>query len=125
MRLLVEILIIGSLIYLAWDIPLRQRADQVQAAVQAAVRATVTSKQPATAPEQTVATPVPQTRTPIPQPKPMITAPPPRGAWMWDTKRQSVLDRPAYGQTQISQKYQDASGRTYWIDAQGVRHYDP
>ncbi len=43
---------------------------------------------------------------------------------MWDPKRQRVLDRPAYGQTQVSQKYQDASGRSYWIDAQGVRHYD-
>jgi len=35
-----------------------------------------------------------------------------------------VLDRPAYDQTQPQTRYQDASGRTYWIDAQGLRHYD-
>ena len=120
MRLLVEILIIGALIYLAWDMPLKQRAEQVQAAV----RAALPSKQPATAPEETVTTPVPQTTTPVPRPRPIIRATPPRGAWMWDPKRQSVLDRPAYGQTQPVQRYQDPSGRSYWIDAQGVRHYD-
>ena len=121
-RLLVEILIFGALIYLAWDTPLKQRADQVQAAV----RAAAASKPPAAAPEQTAAAPVAPTPipTPIPLPRPMITAPPPRGAWMWDAKRQSALDRPAYGQTQSVQRYQDPYGRSYWIDANGVRHYD-
>ena len=120
MRLLFEILIVGALIYLAWDMPLKQRADQVQAAMRAAVK----SKPPAAAPEETVAPPVPPTSTPIPLLRPIQRATVPPGAWMWDPKRQSVLDRPAYGQTQLSQKYQDASGRSYWIDAQGVRHYD-
>jgi hypothetical protein len=43
-----------------------------------------------------------------------------------DPNHRSTLDRPAYDQTQpsTSTRYQDASGRSYWIDAQGVRHYD-
>jgi hypothetical protein len=72
MRLLVEILIVGALIYLAWDMPLKQRVDQVQAAV----RAAVASKQPATAPQEPVVAPTAPTSTPIPQPSPIITATP-------------------------------------------------
>jgi hypothetical protein len=120
MRLVFEILIIGALIYLAWDMPLKQRADQVQAAV----RAAAASKQPATAPQEPVVAPVAQTTTPVPLLRPIQRATVPPGAWMWDPKRQSALDRPAYGQTQPVQRYQDPSGRSYWIDAQGVRHYD-
>jgi len=122
-RLLVEILVFGTLIYLAWDTPLKQRVDQVQAAARAAVHA---AESPAPTPGGTVPTPAASTPipTPIPLPRPMITAPPPRGAWMWDAKRQSALDRPAYGQTQPVQRYQDPYGRSYWIDANGVRHYD-
>ena len=120
MRLLVEILIVGALIYVAWDMPLKQRVDQVQAAV----RAAMPSKQPATAPQEPVVAPAAPTSTPIPLLRPIQRATVPPGVWMWDPKHQSVLDRPAYGQTQVSQKYQDASGRSYWIDAQGVRHYD-
>ena len=122
MRLLVEILVLGALIYLAWDVPLKQRVDQVQAAV----RAAAAPKQPAASSEERTPAPVAPTPTPapIPVPRPMITAPPLRGAWMWDAKRQTALDRPAYGQTQPVQRYQDPYGRSYWIDAQGVRHYD-
>ena len=75
MRLLVEILIIGALIYLAWDMPLKQRADQVQAAV----RAVVKSKPPAAAPEETVAPPAAPTSTPIPLLRPIQRATVPPG----------------------------------------------
>jgi hypothetical protein len=43
---------------------------------------------------------------------------------MWDEKHHSPLDRPAYDETQPVQKYHDQYGRSYWIDANGVRHYD-
>ncbi len=116
MRLLVEILVVGALIYLGWEQPFKERANQVRAAV--------TSKQAAVAQPESTAAPAAPTPTPIPQPRPMIRATPPPGAWRTDPNHRSVLDRPAYDQTQPSQRYQDASGRTYWIDAQGVRHYD-
>ena len=129
MRLLVEILIIGGLIYLGWEQPLKQRADEVKEAIRAAGHAlehpqsseTQRTVPPATA--APAATPIP---TPIPQARVTITAPTPtpRGAWMWDEKHRSVLDRPAYDQSQPVQKYHDQYGRSYWIDANGVRHYD-
>ena len=113
MRLLVEIVIIGGLIYLGWEKPFKEWQNQVRAAV--------TSNQEAASHETVTA---PAAQNPIPQPGPIITSPSQHGAWMWDPKRQSTLDRPAYGQTQPVQRYQDPLGRSYWIDAQGVWHYD-
>jgi len=66
MRLLFEILIIGALIYLMWDVPLKQRVDKLRAAV--------TSK-------QTTAPPMP--------------IPTPHGAWLWDPNHHGTLDRPS------------------------------
>jgi len=54
-------------------------------------------------------------------PKPSPTA---SGQWMWDPAHRSALDRPAYDSKEPSQRYQDVQRRKYWIDAQGVRHYD-
>jgi hypothetical protein len=122
-RFLVEVLIIGGLIYLGWEQPFKGRFEQVQAGVRAA---TASKLKPATS-QETVA-PVAPTPSPaaIPQPRAIIAAPTPtpRGAWMWDEKHHSVLDRPAYDQTQPQQRYHDQYGRSYWIDANGVRHYD-
>jgi hypothetical protein len=124
-RLLIEILIIGGLIYLGWEQPFKGRLEQVQAAVRAAaaskLKPTAIPQEPASAPATAA------TAGPIPQPRAMITAPTPtpRGAWMWDQKeRHSALDRPAYDQTQPVQRYHDQYGRSYWLDANGVRHYD-
>ena len=113
MRLLIEIVIIGGLIYFGWEKPFKEWRNQV--------RATVTSKQE-TASQGSITTPAVPPPTPIPQ----------HGAWMWDPNHRSALDRPAYDQTGAfgavpsgtPPKYRDASGRTYWIDAQGVPHYD-
>jgi len=118
MRLLFEILVIGALIYLGWDTPLKQRVDRL--------RAGGTSKPPTTAPasQKTAPAATAPTPTPVPFLKPIIRATPPTGAWMWDSKHRSTLDRPAYGQTQPVQRYQDPFGRHYWIDADGARHYD-
>ena len=128
MRFLVEVLIIGGLIYLGWEQPFKTRLEQVQAAVRAAAH---TPERPGPSETQQTllpkTTPTPTTTpTAIPQPRLTFAAPTPtpRGAWMWDEKHHSPLDRPAYDQTQPVQRYHDQYGRSYWIDANGVRHYD-
>jgi hypothetical protein len=127
MRLLVELLIIGGLISLAWEQPLKARLEQLEATVRAAAAA-IGSKLKSTAVPQETPVPVAPavTATPVPQPKVIFVTPTatPRGAWMWDEKHHSVLDRPAYDQTQPVQRYHDQYGHGYWLDANGVRHYD-
>ena len=124
MRFLIEVLIIGGLIYLGWEQPFKGRLQQVETAVRGAaaskIKPTAIPQEPAAAPAATV------TPTPIQQPRAVIAAPAPtpRGAWMWDEKHHSPLDRPAYDQAQPVQRYHDQYGRSYWIDANGVRHYD-
>jgi hypothetical protein len=127
MRSVIEILIIGGLIYLGWEQPFKQRADEVKQAIHTAGHALehpTSSETPRTVPPATPAATA--TPTPIPQPRAISGAPTPspHGAWMWDEKHRSVLDRPAYDQTQPAQRYHDEYGRSYWIDANGVRHYD-
>src|SRR6266849_2914704 len=115
MRLIAEIFIVGALIYFGWEKPFKDWADEG--------RFRLTGKRAAAAPQEAV--PAAPTPTPAPRIVPGIqglSTPSPRGAWMWDPNHRSALDRPAYDQTQP--RYQDASGRSYWIDAQGVRHYD-
>jgi hypothetical protein len=123
-RFLIEVLIIGGLISLGWEQPFKGRLEQVQAAVRAAAASKL---KPTVIPQETPV-PVAPTATPIPiaQPRAVIAAPTPtaRGAWMWDEKHHSPLDRPAYDQTQPVQRYHDQYGRSYWLDTNGVRHYD-
>jgi hypothetical protein len=76
MRLLFEILVIGALIYLGWDMPLKQRVDQLRGTVTSKPRATAPASQK-TAPAATAPTP-----TPVPFLKPIIRATPPTGTWM-------------------------------------------
>ena len=138
MRLLVETFIAAALIYLGWEKPFKQWGHEI--------RAKVTSKQATAAPQQTEPTRGAWMSTPNhpgaldrPAGSAIATAPSPAapaasrpGAWMWDPNHRSTLDRPAYDQTGpfgavpsgTSPRYRDASGRTYWIDAQGVPHYD-
>ncbi|PYJ24067.1 MAG: hypothetical protein DME99_00760 [Verrucomicrobia bacterium] len=86
MRLLVEIFIIGGLIYLGWEQPFKEQLDQV--------RAKVTAKQAQVAPQEL-------TRRPAPAPRiapDMIHDPSvPRGAWRLDPNHRSTLDAPAHG----------------------------
>jgi hypothetical protein len=84
MRLLVEILIVGGLIYLGWDTSFKQRVDQVHAGVNAVGQAV--SKR-ATPSAETAAAPAPQVR-------PIIQATPQHGSWMWDPNHHAPLDRP-------------------------------
>src|SRR5437773_9226634 len=123
MRPLVQIVVIGGLIYLGWEKPFKQWVDEM--------RAKVTSKQATPASQQTaptgggawMSTPDHPGALDRPAGSAIATAPSPAapatsrpGAWMWDSNHRSTLDRPAYDQTQPSAppKYRDASGRTYW-----------
>jgi hypothetical protein len=122
-RLLIEVLIIGGLISLGWEQPFKGRLGQVETAV----RAAASKLKPTTIRQETPVPVAPTgTATPVPQPKVIFVTPTatPRGAWMWDEKHHSVLDRPAYDQTQPVQRYHDQYGHSYWLDANGVRHYD-
>jgi hypothetical protein len=85
MRLLIEILVVGALIYLGWERPFKQWADQARAAVR--------SEQAAPGSQEGVSATA--TSTPIPLLRPIIRATPPSGAWMWDPKHRGTLDRPA------------------------------
>jgi len=82
MRLLIEILVVGALIYFGWERPFKQWADQARAAL--------TSKQAAPGSQEATSTP-----TSIPLLRPIIRATPPSGVWMWDPKHRGTLDRPA------------------------------
>jgi len=88
MRLLIEIVIIGGLIYLGWEKPFKEWRNQVRAAV--------TSKQAPSSQETLTA---PAVQTPVRQPRPIISATPQHGAWMWDPNHHGTLDRPSASPT--------------------------
>jgi hypothetical protein len=105
MRLLIELLIVAALVTLTWQHSLQERM------------AILTGVKP-----ELSATPAP-TATPVVRYVTQPTATP-SGDWMWDPARRSALDRPAYDPKEKSQRYLDAEGRRYWLDGNGVRHYD-
>ena len=85
-RLLVEILVIGGLIYLGWEQPFKERVDQV--------RARVTGKQVQAAPQEVgPMTPMP-TRAPRIVPGIVRGPTPSHGAWRLDPTHRSPLDPP-------------------------------
>jgi len=80
-RLLLEILIIGALIYVGWEIPFRDRLPT-------SVSGVAKSRSPAAAAPQPINTGA-APRQPF-----VRAASTPSGAWMWDPNRRSALDRP-------------------------------
>jgi hypothetical protein len=87
-RLLVEILVVGGLIYLGWEQPFKEQVDQV--------RARVTGKQTQVASQEIVSmTPTP-TRAPRIVPGIVRESEPavPRGAWRLDPNHRSPVDPP-------------------------------
>ena len=101
MRSLIEIVILGTVVALAWEKPIREQVGELVPALAA--------KKPATTAKR--ATPVATTNAS-------------NGDWMWDPNRRSVLDRPAYDAKERPPAVVDEYGRRYWADAQGRRHYD-
>jgi hypothetical protein len=86
MRTLVEIFIIGALIYFGWEQPFKESVDQL--------RTKLTGKPTQVAPQEVV--PPRPTPTPAPRIVPgVVRQPTPQhGAWMWDATHRGVLDRP-------------------------------
>ena len=100
MRSVIEIVILGAVVALAWEKSISERVGEVMPALATA--------QPLLAAKR--ATPVSATNT--------------SGAWMWDPNRRSVLDRPAYDSKERQSWMADEYGRRYRLDAQGARHYE-
>ena len=100
MRSLLEIVLLGAVVAVAWEKSLSERVGEVI---------------PALAPEQAKSAP---SKRAIP------IAANSSGAWMWDPERRSPLDRPAYDPKERHQWTVDDYGRRYWADAQGKRHYE-
>jgi lipopolysaccharide export system protein LptC len=107
MRLILEIALVAALIWFGWEKPFKERIPGAKPADAATVKVSpVTPARRATAVHQPVTTSTPS------------------GDWMWDPAHRSTLDRPAYDSQKASQRYLDEAGRRYWIDGQGVRHYE-
>ena len=100
MRSLLEIVLLGAVVALAWEKSISERVGEVVPAL--------ASNEPAVAANR--ATPVAATNT--------------SGAWMWDPNRRSALDRPAYDPKERQPWTVDHYGRRYWVDAAGKRHYE-
>jgi hypothetical protein len=82
MRLLLEILIIGALIYLGWEKPFRDRLPaSISGVAKSKPNATAASQSQLTARASSASTAAKSTATSS-------------GAWMWDPSHHSALDRP-------------------------------
>jgi len=87
MRTLVEIFVVGVLIYFGWEKPFKDWANEI--------RARLPIKRTVVTPETILAPPTP---TPAPRIVPGIqglSTPTPSGAWMWDPNHRGALDRPS------------------------------
>jgi hypothetical protein len=92
MRLLVEIFIIAGLIYFGWDKTFRERVADLGVTLPG-------NQTAATAQGATAAPPTQSPGAQVTARMPLVPTRSPPGAWMWDPKHRSVLDRPAYNQT--------------------------
>ena len=100
MRSLIEIVLLGGVLALAWEKPISERVGEIIPALGDNKGAS----------HSRPATPVAATNT--------------SGAWMWDANRRSVLDRPAYDPKERHPWTVDDHGRRYRADAKGARHYE-
>jgi hypothetical protein len=82
MRLLVEILVVGALIYLGWEKPFKDWTDDA--------RWRLTGKRAEVAPTRPAPTPAPRVVPGIQG----LSAPTPHGAWRLDPNHRSPLDPP-------------------------------
>jgi hypothetical protein len=137
MRLLVALVVVGGLIYFGWEKPFKQWAAELRAKEPMKQSASVAQESPPTRggwmwnPDHRGALDRPADSAIATAPSGAAATPSRPGAWMRDPNHRSTLERPAYDQkgplgavSTPPPRYRDASGRTYWIDAQGVPHYD-
>ena len=105
MRLLIDIVVIAAVVYFGWDTPWSERI-----------------------PALNKATPVSRTHAPRPQAYSKNPGSP-AGAPSAPVATPLGVDQPAYNKNRSFTGhiyYVDASsGKRYWIDAQGSRHYEP
>ncbi len=109
MRLVLELLVVAGLVALGWNKSFSERVGLSAAQTAPATAARVPAPAGAATDNGSAAAP---------------PASSPSGAWMWDPNRRAALDRPAYDAKQRPQWETDGSGRRYWTDGQGKRHYE-
>jgi len=123
MRFLAELFLIALLVWLGWDKSFHAWTNQWRG-IQPPPAATVSSITTQSATATTAAAGPAAPRQPFVgyrRPQPANT---PSGSWMWDPSHRGSLDRPAHDSKDASQDYKDAGSRNYWIDGNGVRHYN-
>ena len=108
MRLVLELLVVAGLVALGWNKSFSERAGMSSAPI--ASSAAAARPIPAGARENASGA--------------AATTSSPSGAWMWDRNRRATLDRPAYDPKESHPWQTDESGRRYWLDGQGKRHYE-
>ena len=120
MRLVCELILIVGLIALGWQKSFKQWTDDWRG-----MRQTKTMPVHQTTAVNTTSVPrqpfvnAGYARSAPPRAQPSVSS----GDWMWDSSHRTVLDRPA-SDVQASPYYRDATGRKYWIDSRGYRHYE-
>ena len=106
MRSLIEVVLLGAVVALAWDKSFSERVGDALPASRSSLAAKYSL--PSVLPHaQQVSATASTARS---------------GAWMWDPNRRTALDRPAYNDSRTY--YVDEYGRRYWFDARGQRQQD-
>ena len=121
MRLVCELILIVGLIAFGWQKSFKQWTDDwrgMQKTKVMPVRQT-TAVNTTTVPHQPFIK-AGYARSAPPRPQPSVS----NGEWMWDPAQRSMLDRPASDVQASPGYYRDATGRKYWIDSRGYRHYE-
>jgi len=120
-RLVCELILIVGLIAFGWQKSFKQWTDDWRGMRQTkamSVRQT-TAVNTASVPRQPFVN-AGYTRNAPPRPQPTVS----NGEWMWDPSHRTAPDRPASDVQASPGYYRDASGRKYWIDSRGYRHYE-
>ena len=121
MRLICELILIVGLIALGWQKSFKQWTDDWRHTRQTkamSVRQT-TAVNNASVPRQPFVN-AGYARSVPPRPQPSTS----NGEWMWDPAHRAAVDRPASDVQASAGYYRDTTGRKYWIDSRGYRHYE-
>jgi hypothetical protein len=123
MRLACEIILIVGLLALGWQKSFKQWTEDWRGARQAKVMPVrqTTAVNTNTVPRQPFVS-TSYARAAAAQTRPQPTAA--NGDWMWDPSHHTALDRPVSDTLASPGYYRDPTGRRYWIDNRGYRHYE-